>query len=79
MTGAGIDETSIIFVGRPSQDLDAADGKIAVVDYKGTLLLKRIDRRGKQTALVSEHPLYDEIEVVNDRDIKSVAVVVMLP
>jgi SOS-response transcriptional repressor LexA len=79
MARAAIDEGSIIFVGRPSQDLDAADGQIAVVDLNGTLLLKRIDRRGKQTELISEHPLYDEIRVVRDRSIKSVSIVVNVP
>ena len=76
MVRARIGEKSIVFVQKPTQDLEAADGKIAVVDVKGTLLIKRIDRRGKQTWLVSEHPTYDEIRLTYRRDIKSVAIVV---
>ncbi len=79
MTRARISENSIVFVGRPTQDLDAADGKIAVVDVNGTLLIKRIDRRGKQTGLISEHPRYDKIQLVYRRSIKSVAIVVNAP
>jgi phage repressor protein C with HTH and peptisase S24 domain len=76
MVRSRIGEKSIVFVKRPTQDLEAADGKIAVVDVKGTLLIKRIDRRGKQTWLISEHPTYDKIQLAYRRDIKSVAIVV---
>ena len=76
MVRSRIGEKSIVFVRRPTQDLEAADGKIAVVDVNGTLLIKRIDRRGKQTWLISEHPRYDEIQLVYRRSIKSVAIVV---
>lgn len=76
MVRAKIAEGSVVFVQRPTQDLEAADGKIAVIDVNGTLLIKRIDRRGKQTWLISEHPRYDEIRLVYRRSIKSVAIVV---
>lgn len=76
MVRAKIGENSIVFTGRPTQDLDAADGKIAVVDVNGTLLLKRVDRRGKETWLISEHPRYNEIRLTYRRSIKSVAIVV---
>lgn len=79
MVRAKIGEKSIVYVMRPTQDLDAADGKIAVVDVNGTLLIKRIDRRGKETWLISENPLYNEIRLVYRRSIKSVAIVVTLP
>ncbi|HEV2721324.1 MAG TPA: S24 family peptidase [Thermoanaerobaculia bacterium] len=76
MVRARIGEKSIVFVKRPTQDLDAADGKIAIVDVKGTLLLKRIERRGKETWLISEHPTYNKIHLAYRRDIKSLAIVV---
>src|ERR1051325_2428017 len=79
MVRAKIGERSIVYVMRPTQDLDAADGKIAVVDVNGTLLLKRIDRHGKETWLISEHPRYDKIQLVYRRSIKSVALVVTAP
>jgi len=79
MVRAKIGEKSIVFTGNPTQDIDAADGKIAVVDVNNTLLIKRIDRRGKQTWLVSEHPRYDEIQLAYRRSIKSVAIVVKVP
>lgn len=76
MVRAKIGEKSIVFTMPPTQDLDAADGKIAVVDVNGTLLIKRVKRRGKETWLISEHPRYDMIRLVYRRSIKSVALVV---
>lgn len=76
MVLAKIGENSIVYVRRPTQDLEAADGKIAVVDVNGTLLIKRVDRRGKETWLVSEHPTLSKIHLAYRRDIRSVAIVV---
>ncbi len=76
MVRAKIGQSSIVFTGNPTQDLDAADGKIAVVDVHGTLLIKRVDRHEKETWLVSEHPHYNTIRLVYRRSIKSVAIVV---
>ena len=76
MVRAKIGENSVVFTGKPTQDLDAADGKIAVVDVNGTLLIKRIERRDKETWLISEHPRYDKIRLVYRRNIKSLAIVV---
>jgi transcriptional regulator with XRE-family HTH domain len=76
MARAKIGESSVVFTDKPTQDLDAADGKIAVVDVNGTLLIKRVERRGKETWLISEHPRYDKIRLVYRRSIKSLAIVV---
>jgi transcriptional regulator with XRE-family HTH domain len=76
MVRAKIGENSIVFTDKPTQDLDAADGKIAVVDVNGTLLIKRVERRDKETWLISEHPRYDKIRLVYRRSIKSLAIVV---
>ena len=76
MVRAKIGQSSIVFTGNPTQDLDAADGKIAVVDVKGTLLIKRVDRHGKETWLISERPHYNAIRLAYRRSIKSVAIVV---
>jgi transcriptional regulator with XRE-family HTH domain len=76
MVRAKIGENSIIFTGNLTQDLDAADGKIAVVDVNGTQLIKRVARHDKETWLISEHPRYNAIRLVYRRSIRSVAIVV---
>ena len=76
MVRAKIGQRSIVYVQRPTQDIDSADGKIAIVDVNGTLLIKRIDRRGKETWLISEHLRYDKIHLMYRRSIRSVAIVV---
>ncbi|HKS21769.1 MAG TPA: S24 family peptidase [Thermoanaerobaculia bacterium] len=76
MVRAKIAQRSIVYTQRPTQDIDSADGKVAIVDVNGTLLIKRVDRRGKEIWLISEHLRYKEIHLRYRRSIRSVAIVV---
>jgi SOS-response transcriptional repressor LexA len=76
MIGIGIPEDSVIYA-RPTSNLDAADGEIAIVRLNATLFLKRVDCRGKQIVLTSENRRYDDIHVGSGDRCELVAIVIL--
>ena len=76
MIHVGILEGTVIY-GRPAADIDAANGKIAIVRLNKTLFLKRIERRGRQTVLKSENPRYDDIHVASGDAFELLAIVIV--
>lgn len=66
MIGAGVLDGDIVFVS-PIVDLAAAEGEIVVCRLDGTLYLKRLEVRGRQTALVSANPRYPDV-IVRESD-----------
>jgi len=76
MTGIGIFENSIIFT-RPAANLDAADGRVAVVRLNGALYVRRVDRRGKTIVLASENPRYGDIRIGKHDVVELEAIVII--
>jgi transcriptional regulator with XRE-family HTH domain len=66
MIGAGILDGDVVFV-RPTVDLASADGEIVVCRLDGALYLKRLELRGRQTALLNTNPRYPDI-IVRETD-----------
>jgi len=76
MTGIGIYKDSIIFT-RSAANLDAADGRVAVVRLNGALYVRRVNRRGKTIVLASENPRYGHINV-GKRDVVELEAIVVI-
>ena len=67
MIGDGIMHGAVLYV-RPTVDVAALDGKIAICKLKGSDYVKRIDTRSGQILLHSSNLKYDPIPVDEDAD-----------
>lgn len=76
MSGIGIFEDSVVYA-RPSRNLDAVHGEVAIVRLNKTLFLKRVERRNRQMVLMSENHRYGDIHVGGRDDFELVAIVIL--
>lgn len=67
MIGVGIFHGGVLFV-RPTIDVAALDGKIAICKLNGADYVKRVDTRSGRILLHSENPRYEAMPVDEDAD-----------